>query len=421
MDLKPLMLALRHCGRSQSVRNGISLHSHIIKHRFFHDIFMANNLLSMYVDFTYLNDAHKLFDEMTYKNIVTWTTMVSAYTSNKRPDKAIRLYNHMLECDLEVPNGFMYSAVLKACALTGDLQLGRLIHKRISRENLDNDTVMYCKEGMIEEAISLFHQMPKRNIISWNCIIAGLAHKGSFLALEYMCMMHKEGLKLDEFALPCGLKACSYFNLLAMGKQIHCYVVNCDGLALWNSILSGYIVNEKNKAALCLLSQIHSSGVCIDSYTFSSAVKVCLKLLNLRLGLQVHGLNVTCGYESDYVVGSILIDLYAKLGKVKNALELFHRLPNKDIVCSSLASLGSGKQVHALCVKSGFDTKGVTVTSLVDMYSKCGEIEDGLALFNNMPERDVVSWTRVIVGCGQNGRAKEAITFFQDTIRFEAK
>ncbi|KAK1553537.1 hypothetical protein Q3G72_000161 [Acer saccharum] len=421
MDLKPLILALRRCGRSQSVRHGISLHSHIIKHGFFHDIFMANNLLSMYVDFTYLNDAHKLFDEMTYKNIVTWTTMVSAYTSNKRPDEAIKLYNHMLECDLEAPNGFMYSAVLKACALAGDLQLGRLIHKRISRENLDNDTVLmntlldmyvkcgivsdakkvfdnffsanstswntiisgYCKEGLMEEAISLFHQMPKRNVISWNSIIAGLAHKGSFLALEYVCMMHKEGLKLDEFTLPCGLKACSYFNLLAMGKQIHCYVVKsgfecscfivsalvdmysncnllsaatklfdqysscdglgCDSLALWNSMLSGYIVNEKNKAALCLLSQIHSSGVCIDSYTFSSAVKVCLNLLNLRLGLQVHGLIVTCGYESDYVVGSILIDLYAKLGNVKNALKLFHRLPNKDIVAWSGLIMGCAK------------------------------------------------------------------------------
>ncbi|TXG52920.1 hypothetical protein EZV62_022089 [Acer yangbiense] len=225
-------------------------------------------------------------------------------------------------------------------------------------------------------------------------------------------------------------------------------------------MLSGYIVNEKNKSALCLLSQIHNSGVCIDSYTFSSVVKVCLNLLNLRLGLQVHGLNVTCGYESDYIVGSILIDLYAKLGKVKNALELFHRLLNKDIVawsglimgCAktglnslafslfrdminldlevdqfvvssvlkvylSLASLGSGKQVHALCVKSGFNTKEVTVTSLVDMYSKCGEIEDGLALFNNMPKRDVVSWTGVIVGCRQNGRAKEAITFFQEMIQ----
>ncbi|KAK1555804.1 hypothetical protein Q3G72_031482 [Acer saccharum] len=231
---------------------------------------MANNLLSMYVDFTYLNDAHKLFDEMTYKNIVTWTTMVSAYTSNKRPDKAIRLYNHMLECDLEVPNGFMYSAVLKACALAG-----------------------YCKEGMIEEAISLFHQMPKRNVISWNCIIAGLAHKGSFLALEYVCMIHKEGLKLDEFALPCGLKACSYFNLLAMGKQIHCYVVK-SGFECSRFIVSALVDMYPNcnmlSAATKLFDQYSScDGLGCDSSKFSGFMKISPhsvqeQMLSLREG-----------------------------------------------------------------------------------------------------------------------------------------
>lgn len=535
MDLKPLLLALRHCGRSQAIKHGTSLHSHIIKNGLSQDGFVANNLLSMYADFTFLSDARKLFDEMTHRNIVSWTTMVTAYTTNRRPDKAIGLYNHMLQCELATPNGFLYSAVLKACALAGDLQLGRLIHKRIGREDLDSDVILmntlldmyvkcgslsdakkvfddsnnanstswntiisgFCKEGLLEEAVNLFHQMPKKNDASWNSIIAGLAHKGSYLALEFVGMMHRNGLKLDDFSLPCGFKTCGHFGYLAMGRQLHCYVVksgfecscftisalidmysNCNGLnaatklfgqydgsghgnlALWNSMLSGFIVNDENKAALWLLLQIHSSGVCIDSYTFGSAVKVCLNLLNLRLGLQVHGLIVACGFESDSVVGSILIDLYAKLGKIKSAMALFHRLPNKDIVawsglimgsakmglnslafslfkeminlnhevdpyvvsivlkvCSNLASLGSGKQVHAFSVKSGYDREEVTLTSLVDMYSKCGEIDNGLALFNCMTERDVVSWTSIIVGCGQNGRAEEAVMFFREMIQ----
>ncbi|KDO80744.1 hypothetical protein CISIN_1g0059433mg, partial [Citrus sinensis] len=60
--------------------------------------------------------------------------------------------------------------------------------------------------------------------------------------------------------------------------------------------------------------------------------------------------------------------------------------------------LSGGKQVHAFCVKRGFEKEDVTLTSLIDMYLKCGEIDDGLALFNFMPERDVVSWTGIIVG-----------------------
>ncbi|KAK1555935.1 hypothetical protein Q3G72_033579 [Acer saccharum] len=306
----------------------------------------------------------------------------------------------------------------------------------------------------MEEAISLFHQLLKRNGISWNCIIAGLAHKGSFLALEYVCMMHKEGLKLDEFALPCGLKACSYFNLLAMGKQIHCYVVksgfecscfivlalvdmysNCnllstatklfdqysswDGLALWNSMLSGYIVNEKNKAAFCPLSQIHSSGMCIDSYTFSSTMKVCLNLLNLRLGLQVHGHIVTCGYESDYVVGSILIDLYAKLGNVKNALKLFHMLPNKDIVAWSGLIMGCAKMgLNSLAFSlawSGLKPNEVTFLGVLSACRHAGWVEEAWTMFKFMKseygmEPHLEHYYCVIDLLGQAGRFKEAET-----------
>lgn len=537
MDLRRIVEALRHCGQRRSIKQGKSLHCRIIKYGLSQDIFTGNNLLSMYADFTSLNDAHKLFDEMARKNIVSWTTMVTAYTSNKRPNWAIRLYNHMLEYGSVEPNGFMYSAVLKACSLSGDLDLGRLIHERITREKLEYDTVlmntlldMYvkcgslsdakkvfdklssanitswntiisgcCQKGLMEEAVSLFHQMPVRNDVSWNIIVAGFADNGSLQALEFVVMMHKEDLRLDDFTIPCSLKVCSYQNLLQMGKQIHCYVIksgfecscftlsalvdmysNCNVLcearklfdqysswaasaygnvALWNSMISGYVLNEQNEEAITLLSHIHSSGMCIDSYTFTSALKACINLLNFnsRFALQVHGLIVTSGYELDYIVGSNLIDLYARLGIVKSALGLFHRLPKKDVVawsglimgctkhglnslayllfrdminsnqdvnqfiissvlkvCSCLASLRRGKQVHAFCVKRGFEKEDVTLTSLIDMYLKCGEIDDGLALFNFMPERDVVSWTGIIVGCGQNGRAKEAIAYFHE-------
>ncbi|KAK9270722.1 hypothetical protein L1049_026305 [Liquidambar formosana] len=312
--------------------------------------------------------------------------------------------------------------------------------------------------------------------------------------------MHRQGLKLDGYTFPCALKACGCLGLLVMGKQTHGYVVkygfescqftvsalvdmyaSCneleeavklfdqysrcrasghDSLVVWNSMLSGYVVNEHNIAAINLVSQIHSSGAHIDSYTFSSALKVCINLHNLRLGLQVHGLVVTSGYELDYIVGSILIDLYAKHGNINHALGLFHRLAKKDIIawsgliagcvklgfnllafllfrdmvnldlkvdqfiipsvlkaCSSLVGLRSGKQVHAFCLKKGLESEGVTMTSLIDMYSKCGEIEDGIDLFNNTSERDFVCWTGIIVGCGKNGRAAEAIRFFQEMIQ----
>ncbi|XP_057975485.1 pentatricopeptide repeat-containing protein At4g08210 isoform X2 [Malania oleifera] len=473
---------------------------------------------------------------MIVRNVVTWTTIVSAYTNNGSPHEAIRLYKHMLDTQSEVPNGFIHSAVLKACGMVGNLELGRLLHERITRAKLEHDTVLmntlldmyvkcgslrdaqkifdemilvnstswntiilgYGKEGQMEEAVNLFCRMPEPDVVSWNSIIAGFAHKDSPRTLEFLCMMHREGLKLDCFSLPCVLKTCGFLGLLAMGKQIHCYFVKsgfesccftvsalldmyssckeldeavklfsqCSGskysiqddLALWNSMLSVYALYDANSSALKMVSQIHTSGAHVDHYTFSTALRICINVQNLKLGLQVHGLVVTSGYELDYIVGSILIDFYVRHGSLKDALRLFHRLPEKDVVawsgllagcvkkglnllafelfrdmvnidavdqfvissvlkaCSNIVQLGVGKQVHVFSIKSGYESDEVTLTSLIDMYSKCGAIDEALALFNCMPIRDVVCWTGIIVGCGQNGRAHKAIELFQQMI-----
>ena len=542
MDLHRIVSVIRQCGRLRAFRHGRSLHAHIIKLGVFNDVFFANNLLAMYVDISLLKDARRLFDETLERNVATWTTMISAYSSSGRPDTALKFYVQMLESKSETPNGFLYSAVLKACGLVGDLESGKLIHGRVFRANLGFDTVLmntlldmyvkcgslssarkvfddilcpsstswntmisgYGKEGLMEEAVNLFYQMPEPDTVSWNSIIAGFGCKESLGALRFVCMMHRKGLKLDGFTFSCALKTCGCFQLLVMVKQIHCYVnksgfgsccftasalvdsySNCneldeaikmfdeysccsasilDCLPLWNSMLSGYVVNEQNSAAINLVSQIYSLGAHVDSFTFGSALKVCINLQNFRLGLQVQGLAVTSGYELDYVVGSILIDLYANDGKIKDALRLFHRLPEKDIVvwssliswytkmglnslvfslfrdmvnldievdqfiissvlkaCSSLVGLGSGKQVHSFCVKSGYESERITVTSLIDLYAKCGEIEDGLALFYCTSERDTVCYTGIIMGCGQNGRAMEAVGFFQEMIELGLK
>ncbi|CAA7046956.1 unnamed protein product [Microthlaspi erraticum] len=534
MDLKLIAARLRNCGKLQAFKRGESIQAHLIKQGISKNVFLANNVISMYLDLRSLCDAHKVFDEMTERNIVTWTTMVSGYTSDGNPNKAISLYRSMLDSREEAPNEFMYSAVLKACGLAGDLQLGRLIHERIGEENLKGDVVLmnavldmyvkngrvceadkafseisqpnstswntlisgYCKAGLVDEAVGLFNRIPQPNGVSWNCLISGFVDKGSPRALEFLIKMHREGIVLDGFALPCGLKACSFCGLLTMGKQLHCCVVklglesssfaisalidmysNCgclsdaadvfhqekvavySSVAVWNSMLSGYLVNEKSEAALGLLLRMYQSGLCLDSYSLSGALKICNNLVSLRLGLQVHGLAVISGYELDYIVGSVLVDLHANVGNIQDANRLFHMLPNKDIVafaglirgcvkagfsslafdlfreliklgfdadqfvissvlkvCSSLASLGWGKQIHGLCVKKGYESETVTATGLTDMYVKCGEIENGIVLFDAMLERDVVSWTGIIVGCGQNGRGEEAIRYFREMI-----
>ncbi|XP_058088197.1 pentatricopeptide repeat-containing protein At4g08210 [Magnolia sinica] len=539
MDFNVMAQSLRHCRQIQAIEYGKSLHSHLIKSGLLNYVFLANNVIAMYGDFVYPGDAHQLFDEIPERNIVSWTTLISAYTRAGQPTDALRVFTRMSELELETPNSFTYSVALKACALAKNIELGKSIHRWVSRSQFRSDTVLmntvldmyvkcgclddaqkvfdemspanltswntiidgYCREGLMEEAMNLFNRMPEPDAVSWNTIIAGHACKESPKTLEFVRIMHGEDLKLDQFTFPCALKICGCFGFVRMGEQIHCYVVKSgfklgcfigsalidmyakcgrvneainlfheclsyegrsvyNQLALWNSMISGFASNEHSGAAFDFVSRVHRSGAVLDSYTFSSVLKVCVNLLDLRVGIQVHGLIVTCGYQLDSIVGSMLIDLYVKCGDIEQALRLFRMLPEKDVVtwsgliagcaqqhCNSLAfslfremvclnlgvdqfvvssllkafssqaGLEGGKQVHAYCVKSGYESELVTVTSLIDMYSKSGEIEDGLTVFKSAVERDAVCWTGIIVGCGQNGRAKEAIGFFEEMLK----
>ncbi|KAI3951629.1 hypothetical protein MKW92_051569 [Papaver armeniacum] len=404
--------ALKACSLLGDLEIGKSIHKSILRGSLQCDTILMNTLLDMYVKCRSLSDARDVFDAILSKNSSSWNTMIDGYT----------------------------------------------------------------KDGQMDEAVDLFLQMPLPDTVSWNTVIAGFTSLGdSSKALEFVQMMHRH--------------ACGCLNMLTAGKETHCYVVksgfgscyisvsalvdvygkcgevdeakalfdeyllsSCGStrhnLGLWNSMLSGYVLNNCNVNALELVSQIHKSGTGLDFYTFSSSLKVCINLLNFRLGLQTHALIVTSGYGLDYVVGSILVDFYARHGYVEDALGLFERLPNKDIVawtalisvcsqngsshlafsllrdmisCSTLAGLGSGKQVHTYCIKCGYESEQITITSIIDMCLKCGEIDDALTLFSGINERDTICWSGIISGCGHNGRSKEALEYFNEMIKSRVK
>ncbi|KAI4388063.1 hypothetical protein MLD38_000432 [Melastoma candidum] len=538
MDVVSRLLgSLRQCRRVRSLDAGKSLHSLLIKLGLSTEIYLANNLISMYVDCNSLADARRLFDDIPDRNIVTWGSMISAYTNAGMLGSAVEMYHVMSEGERGVaPNLFVYSAVLKACGRLGDIELGQSIHDRICESRMDTDIVLmntildmyvkcgslsdaervfsgmsvkthvswntilsgYCKEGLLEEAIKVFDLMPERNVVSWNSMIAGLADSGKELALKFVVDMHREGFQLDDFTLPCVLKPCASLGFLDFGKQAHCYIIksaleyscfsasalinmycHCnelddalvvfnrcnseisvnDSVSPYNALLSGYVVCGHNVAALSLLHEMYVGGWRMDAYTFGSSLKAFINLVGYGPGVQLHGLTVTSGYELDFIVGSILVEQYAKHGNIEGAYKLFQRLPSKDVVawsalimgcatigqhllcfslfrdmvysdvavdefvissvldsCSSTVSIRSGRQLHAFSIKCAYELEIVMTTSLIDMYVKCGDVDDALRLFNGALVRDTVCWTGIIVGCGQNGRSRDAIILFDEMI-----
>lgn len=119
-----------------------------------------------------------------------------------------------------------------------------------------------------------------------------------------------------------------------------------------------------------------------------------------------------------------MISVYVQNGLIPEAFEIFHGLLSSSggfdsatVVsllqgCAQISALGYGKILHCCALRRGLEFSLVMSTAFVDMYAKCGVLELAGFVFDRMKERNVISWTAMLVGLAQNGRAEEAIELF---------
>ncbi|XP_038894953.1 pentatricopeptide repeat-containing protein At2g13600-like isoform X4 [Benincasa hispida] len=205
-------------------------------------------------------------------------------------------------------------------------------------------------------------------------------------------------------------------------------------------------------------------GVKPDNFTFASVFTGLAALSEFRLGLQVHGQLVKCGYGSDICVGNSLCDMYIKNQKLLDGFKAFDEMPSSDVcswtqmaagclqcgepmkaleiiyemknvglslnkftlatalnACANLASMEEGKKFHGLRIKLGTDIDVCVDNALLDMYAKCGCMTSANVVFRSMDERSVVSWTTMIMGFAHNSQTKEALQIFDEMRKGEAE
>lgn len=134
----------------------------------------------------------------------------------------------------------------------------------------------------------------------------------------------------------------------------------------------------------------------------------------------------------DVVSYTAILSGYTQLGLDEEALDLFRQLYNEGMQCnqvtftallnalSGLSSMDYGKQVHGLILRRELPFFMALQNSLIDMYSKCGKLLYSRRVFDNMPERSVVSWNAMLMGYGRHGLAHEVVQLFR-SMRDEVK
>ncbi|KAI3723029.1 hypothetical protein L2E82_34324 [Cichorium intybus] len=331
--------------------------------------------------------AHNLFDKSPESHVV-------AIHDNEYEVLTSFIHGNRLD---KKPSKFELCTALNCCAKTQNPFLGSQIHAKILNLGLDQNLYInsslvnvYAKSGAIVDAMRVFNEMESHDQVSWTSIISGLSQNGH-------------------------------------GKE-----------------------------ALCLFKQMLKTQVVPNSFTYVSVISGCTEQESVSKCVELlHAHVMKLGHESNKFVISSLIDNYSKSGKIdkavilfeafkmkddillnsmisayshnlqgENALKLFTKMHNANVslsehaltsvldACGALTILQQGKQMHALVTKMGSNQNTFVIGALINMYSKCGNINEASQVFDQTLYKNNILWTSMMSAYAQSGRGLEALEIF---------
>ncbi|KAL3845958.1 hypothetical protein ACJIZ3_003361 [Penstemon smallii] len=259
-----------------------------------------------------------------------------------------------------IPNSFMFSSALTACTALEELNLGKSIQGRVIKSGAGDDVFvgtatvdLYAKCGDMCDAMKQLKLMPVCNVVSWTAIISGFAHKGDL------------------------------------------------------------------SSAVLVLDEMRKTEVDMNHYTVSSLLAACALSAMFNEATQIHCLILKIGFCSNSVIKSSLIIMYSKVGIWNNMISAYaqNNVYEKAIILfKGMLELGiAPDQFSTSSILSIIDNVSVG-SSILTMFSKCGELEESLKSFEQLEMKDNVSWTSMIAGFAEHGHADKAVHMFKDIL-----
>ncbi|XVF26256.1 hypothetical protein REPUB_Repub13aG0283300 [Reevesia pubescens] len=379
-------ILLTKCTRLRNPKVGKIIHAHILNSLFRHDLVILNTLLNMYAKCGCLEDARSLFDEMPLKDIVTWTTLITAYSQHHRPFHALLLFPHMLSLGF-LPNQFTLSSLLKAsAALPSPPHIhfhGTQLHAFSFKCGFHSSVYvgsslldMYARCGCMDEARLLFDALHTKNEVSWNALIAGHARKGQAdHALWLFWKMLRQDFRPTHFTFSSIFGACASSGSLEQGKWVHAHVIKSGeeivafvgntllhmyaksgsiqdakkifdrlvkhDVVSWNSMLTAYAQHGLGKEALQWFQEMLRIGVVPNDITFLCLLTACSRAGLLDQGQYYFKLMRNYNIEPQISHYVTIVDLLGRAGRLDEAKRFIREMPIKPTAAVWGALLGA--------------------------------------------------------------------------------
>ncbi|XP_010528348.1 PREDICTED: pentatricopeptide repeat-containing protein At5g39680 [Tarenaya hassleriana] len=394
---------LKLCADSSNLRVGESIHAQLIirdQASRAENLFQANSLINLYSKCGKVIRARKLFDIMTERDVISWNSIMWVYLHSGFESEVLKMFKSMFFSGEPMPNEYIATVVLGSCSVGRSIEEGKQCH------------------GYVLKAGLLSHEFVQN-------------------ALVYMysrCLRVEEAIRLlDEFPHP--------------------------GVLAFNSALSGILDHGFAREGTDILRRMAQEDLRWDSSTYVSVLRLCSNLRDLKSGLQIHGHMLRDGLERDIVTNGVMINMYAKCGKIEYAQRIFDGSMTRNVVLwtsvmdayyqnkcfeevmnlltkmdlegvspneftfsillnstADLSLLRHGDVLHGRIVKSGFKNHVMVGNALINMYSKSGSLGDAEKVFSRTTYRDIITWNMMICGYSHHGMGKEALKTFSNML-----
>ncbi|KAK4755640.1 hypothetical protein SAY87_009397 [Trapa incisa] len=353
--------------KCKSLKQLKELHAHILKFSLEENPLIMGPLLSSAVISKYISCfsyTQSIFHNLCRRNTFMYNTMLRAYMQSSSPLNSVLCYLDMLGSGI-AGNNYTFPPLIKACTLMGSesMLLGRLVHAHVAKFGFSDDPFIissliefYCIFDL-DTARRLFNRSNNRDVVMWTALIDGY---GKAWDLE---------------------SARELFEKMPERNVIS-----------WSAMIAAYSRVGNFKEVLLLFSRMQEEYITPNESVLVSVLTACAHLGAITQGFWVHSYAKRLKFDSNHILATALIDMYAKCGFVDLSLSVFDNMPFKDAgawnaLISGFALSGYARKSLELfneMVSSGTQPTETTFVLLLTACTHAGLISEGLKLFEEM-------------------------------------
>ncbi|XVF29901.1 hypothetical protein REPUB_Repub16aG0010400 [Reevesia pubescens] len=225
----------------------------------------------------------------------------------------------------------------------------------------------------------------------------------------------------------------------------------------FNAIIRGLIQSPEPSTAFAWYRTMQRGSFRVDALTCSFALKACARVLAATEALQLHANIVRFGFMADALLGTTLLDVYAKVGNLGYACKVFDEMQHRDIAswnslifglaqgnqasealdllkrmeveglkpnevtvlgalsaCSRMGDFKEGEKIHRFLRNEKLDLNVQVCNALIDMYANCGFVDKAYGVFDGMGcRKSLVTWNAMIMAFAMDGNGCKALELFE--------